>query len=84
MRRYMMRVTAILEVCAENIAEAKRLAESVRIIPRAVIGAHRPGPHDRELVHYRIEQRGKLRSELLAEGNRCGECGRDCGGEHDG
>jgi hypothetical protein len=66
-RRYRFLVTVPVEVRAENVAQARRLAKAMRMIgpspsgrpatrPRldAVAGGGRPGPHDRDHVRWTI------------------------------
>jgi hypothetical protein len=46
-------VSARLEIEAENVVDAFRLARSVQVIGER-IGARRPGPHDRDFITHSI------------------------------
>jgi hypothetical protein len=53
-KMYRVNFRAVLEIDAENIAQARAHARKLRVIPSSVVGAGRAGKHDRDLITYAI------------------------------
>ena len=52
--KYTVQVDGEVEIEAENVAQAARIAAGIRLIGADRVGSRRPGPRDRDIVGHRV------------------------------
>lgn len=70
MATYRFTLTHEVAVEAENIAQARKLIGRARLVPGELTGCVRPGPHDREMVPYRMSVVWRSSALVAKEGER--------------
>lgn len=73
MNLYRLTLNVEVEIEAENIVEARRIASKVRAIRGEVAGARRAGPHDREMLRYKTHTTREARTLERLGARRNGE-----------